>query len=351
MDPDHILEIGFAFRKSKALLSAVELGVFAALAHGPQQADALASKLGVHGRSARDFFDALVALKLLERDPVGRYANTADGALYLDPRRKTYIGGLLEYLNERMYPSWGALTQALRQGLSQSGPSAAGGFASFYDDAAAFEIFLKGMTGGSLMPARALAEKFPWHDYATFMDVGTAQGCLPVVLAGAHPHLTGGGFDLPALAGAFTRYVGEHGLAARLKFHAGDFFKDPLPCADVLILGRVLHDWDLPARKKLLRKAYDTLPDGGALIVQETFIDETRRDRPHNLLSSLNMLIQTEGGSEFTISECMHWVAECGFAATRALALTGAYSAVVGLKGPESKRKTCEVDRHNKNTG
>jgi O-methyltransferase/methyltransferase family protein len=343
MSAERILEIGFAFRKSKALLSAIELGIFATLAGGPQTADALAQTLGLHGRGARDFFDALVALNLLDRDRAGRYANTADGALYLDPRQETYLGGLLEYLNARMYPSWGALTQALRQGKPQSGPSAAGGFASFYDDPAAFEIFLKGMAGGSLLPARALAVKFPWRDYASVIDIGTAQGCVPVVLAGAHPHLTGGGFDLPALEGAFTRYVGEHGLAARLTFYAGDFFQDPLPTADVLIMGRVLHDWDLSARKLLLRKAYDALPNGGALIVQETFIDKARRDRPHNLLSSLNMLIQTDGGSEFTLAECTAWMAECGFADPRPLALANGHSALVGVKAAGRKRATWDA--------
>jgi hypothetical protein len=127
--------------------------------------------------------------------------------------------------------------------------------------------------------------------------------------------------------------VDEHGLGERLKFHPGDFLTDPLPKADVLIMGRILHDWDLPTRKLLLKKACDVLPTGGALIVQETFIDDARRDRAHSLLASLNMLIQTEGGSEFTEAECLEWMQETGFGETRAIALTGWHTAVIGIKG------------------
>ncbi len=339
MSPDHILEIGYAFRKSKALLSAVELGLFAALAEGPQGADALSRRLGLHGRGARDFFDALVALKLLDRDAGGRYANAPDCSIYLDPNQPTYIGDLVEYLNVRMYRTWDLLTPALRQGAPQCGPAAAGGFEDYYADQATFEIFLKGMTGGSRLLARALAERFPWDAYETVIDIGTAQGCVPVEIALAHPHLTGGGFDLPQLQPAFASYVRKHGLDGRLAFYPGNFFEDPLPNADVLIMGRVLHDWDLPARRLLLIKAYEALPAGGALIVHESYIDDRRRSRPHSLLASLNMLIQTDGGSEFTARECMTWMREVGFGKTRVVRLAGGHAGVVATKVRGAKRR------------
>jgi hypothetical protein len=155
--PNNILEIGFSFQKSKALLSAIELGLFTALADGPLDAEALVTRLGLQGRGARDFFDALVALGLLDRKHSGQYANTPDCALYLDRRKPSYIGGMFERINDRLYESWGQLTQALRTGAPQSGPLRTGDFAALHADTIAFDIFLKGMTGGSLMPARALA--------------------------------------------------------------------------------------------------------------------------------------------------------------------------------------------------
>ena len=330
--PDRILRIAFAFRSAKALLTAVELGVFDALNEKPLAADELVWKLGLHGRGARDFFDALVALRLLDRDESGRYFNLPDCAVYLNSRAPAYIGGVLEYLNVRIYDCWGHLSEALRTGRPQAGPSAAGGYEHFYGNVPSHKTFLRGMTAGSIVPARAIADSFSWEEYRTIMDIGTAEGCVPVEIARKHPHLTGGGFDLPAVGPSFSRYVVRHGLEDRLKFHGGDFFTDPLPTADVLIMGRILHNWDLDMQKMLLAKAFAALPRHGSLIVFETIIDDARRDRVHSLLASLNMLLQTDGGSEFTGSECAAWMRETGFVSTVVLPLGPFYSAVVAKK-------------------
>lgn len=331
--PDRLLSTAFAFRQSQVLLAAVALGVFPALRNGALRLDALLDKLALHGRGARDFLDALVSLDLLGRDANGHYHNVPECAVYLDPGRSTYVGGVLEYLYESNYQAWSGLAAALKSGAPQAGPSAAGGYASFYQEPARLERFLTGMTAGSLLPARALAESFPWRNYASVIDIGAAQGCVPVVLAQEHPHLTGGGFDLPVVGPAFNRYVDRHGLADRLKFHGGDFFLDPLPCADVLVMGRILHNWDLDTRKALLAKGYRALPPGGALIVCETLIDDVRRARSHSLLASLNMVIQTAGGSEFTGAECAGWMREAGFATVSIIPLAAFYYAIIAEKG------------------
>jgi SAM-dependent methyltransferase len=165
-----------------------------------------------------------------------------------------------------------------------------------YDDTATRDIFLDGMSAGSLLAAKALANRFPWRDFGTVIDVGTAQGCVPVEIARLHSHLTGGGFDLPPIERSFASYVDKYGLSHRLRFYPGDFFTDPLPAADVLVMGRILHNWDVPTRKLLIRKAYRALPPGGALIVYEPLISDARRGDAHGLLSSLNMLIETTDG-------------------------------------------------------
>jgi hypothetical protein len=123
--PDHIFDIGYAFWKSKTLLSAVELSLFTALGDGPLDRDTLMRRVGIHHRGGRDFLDALVALELLDRDEGGRYANAPDCALYLDARKATYVGGQLERLNSRLYESWGHLTEALRTGRGGSNSRAA----------------------------------------------------------------------------------------------------------------------------------------------------------------------------------------------------------------------------------
>lgn len=334
MNPKHILETAFAFRASKVLLTAVELGVFKSLAHGKQSAADLAHMLGLQGRGAADFFDALVALGFLDRDGNGLYGNTLETSAYLDPDGTEYVGDLIEYLNGRVYPTWNFLTQALRQGAPQRGPAASGGFSTFYSDRDAFDLFLKGMNGGSRLAGRALAKHFPWQSYDTVIDVGSARGGVAVELAKAHRHLRGGGFDLQELRDPFESYVRSCGFDDRLKFFGGNFFADPLPTADVLILGRVLHDWSVPQRELLIRKAHAALPARGALIVYEAFIDDSRR-KPGGLLSSLNMLLQTTDGSEFTTHQCGAWMQEAGFVGTRVIPLTDTHAAVVGTKGSQ----------------
>ena len=331
--PDAIMQLGVAFWGSKTLLSAVELKVFQRLCEtGPQGCEELQHRLGLHPRSARDFFDALLALGMLERDEEGRYSNTAATEFFLDPAKPSYIGGLLEMANSRLYRFWGSLTEALRTGEPQSeAKSGDDFFETLYADPEKLAQFAGAMSGLSTAAGQAIAAKFPWKDYTSFVDIGCAQGALPVAIASAHEHLVGGGFDLPPIRPVFDAYIDRHGLADRLSFNPGDFFADPLPNADVLIMGHILHDWDLEQKHLLLQKAYDALPKGGVLIVYEAIIDDDRRHNAFGLLMSLNMLI--EGlGFDFTGGDCRTWMAETGFENSYVEHLVGPDSMVVGFK-------------------
>ena len=330
--PDRIMDLGHAFRASKTLLSAVELGVFTALADGPLDLEALRSRIGVNERGARDFLDSLVALGMLARHADGRYANSAETGRYLDRNKPTYVGGLLETFSARQYGIWASLTTALRTGKPHLDENVTSNFPSLYADNASRTQFASGMTVRSQPVAKALATRFPWADYSTLIDIGAAQGCLPVEIAQAHPHITGGGFDLPTLGPLFDSYVQQHALSDRLRFYPGDFFHCALPAADVLIFGRVLHSWDLAAKKMLLKKAYDALPPAGALIVYERLIDDERRVHAAGLLSSLNMLLMNAGGFDFTGADCIGWMRETGFRDIRVEPLTADQSMVVGIK-------------------
>jgi hypothetical protein len=331
--PEKLLALGMSFWNAKTLLSAVELGVFDALANGPAELATLTAKLGLHKRSAHDFFDALVAMKMLERDANGRYANTPETEFFLVRGRPSYVGGLLEMANARLYSSWGHLSEALKTGRRQSEHQEESDFfAALYADPKRLRGFLSAMSGVSAGAAQAIADKFSWRDYKTFIDVGAAQGMVPVTVARAHSHLSGGGFDLPQVGPIFEEYVAANGLGDRLQFYPGDFFRDELPNADVIVMGHILHDWDLEQKLMLLKKAYDALPQGGALIVYEALIDNDRRENAFGLLMSLNMLIETEGGFDFTGADCEGWMKEAGFSSSRVEHLTGPDSMVVGFK-------------------
>jgi len=330
--PDAIMQLGMAFWGAKALLSAVELGLFTTLARGPLTGKRLTAELGLQPRGTTDWLDALVSLGMLER-VVDEYANTAATGLFLDRNKPSYIGGILEMANARLYPNWGALTKALRTGQPQNEAKAGQDFfTAVYQDQDRLQQFLHAMTGLSMGAALAIAEKFPWERHHTVIDIGAAEGCVPVQLALRHPHLTGGGFDLPATGRVFEDYVASHGLADRLRFYPGDFFADPLPPADVLVMGHILHDWSLQEKITLLRKAYQALPDGGALIVYESIIDDDRRANTFGLLMSVNMLIETQAGFDYTAADCRSWMTDIGFGDSYIEPLPGPDSMVVGIK-------------------
>jgi SAM-dependent methyltransferase len=330
--PRAILQIGMGYWASKTLLSAVELGLFTELAGRPRTLEALRAALGLHERGARDFLDALVALGLLTREN-GHYANTDETALFLDRGKPGYIGGLLEMSNARLYQDWGGLTEALRTGRRQNENDGGGDtFATLYADPARLEGFLRAMTGASLLSGRAMAAAFPWREVESFIDVGCAQGGLTAEIALAHPHLSAVGFDLAPVGPAFERYIAGRGLSSRVRFRSGDFFAEKLPSADVIIMGHILHDWNLEEKRMLLRKAHDALPAGGRLIVYDTMIDDDRRANAHGLLMSLNMLIETQGGFDYTGADCIGWMTETGFHDAKLHPLDGPTSMVVGRK-------------------
>jgi hypothetical protein len=329
---DAIMQLGFGYWGSKTLLSAVELGLFTELAQGPLTLDAIRTRLGLHERSARDFLDALIALGMLQRDE-GNYGNTLATDLYLDRAKPMYVGGMLEMMSARLFRFWADLTEGLKTGQPQNEAKSGGDlFDTLYSDPERLEQFLAAMTGLSLGIAHALAGQFPWSQYQSFVDVGAAQGGLPVVLAQAHQHLTGVGADLPVVGPIFDRYVAAHGLRGRLRFAAVDFFSDPLPRADVVVMGHILHDWDLPTKKMLIGKAYDALPPGGSFIAFEALIDDDRRSNTFGLLMSLNMLVETRGGFDYTGADCAAWMREAGFEKTRVEHLSGPDSMVIGVK-------------------
>ena len=333
LDPEKILQTGLAFWASKTLLSAVEMGLFTELSRGPESLTSISERIGLHPRSARDFLDALVALGFLTRSG-DKYANTPETDLFLDRKKPSYVGGVLEMAGHRLYGFWGNLTEALRTGEPQNevkhgGP---GVFETLYAEPARLKGFLAAMTGISHGSNMAIAQKFPWKNYRTFVDVGTAQGDLASQIALANPHLRGKGFDLPPVGPIFEEYVAALGISDRLTFLAGDFFKQDFPKADVILMGHILHDWDLATKKMLLKKAFEAVPAGGAVVVYEGIIDDDRSKNAFGLLMSLNMLIETPAGFDYTGADCSAWMKEAGFSSTRVEPLVGPDSMVIGIK-------------------
>lgn len=330
--PDRLIQTAFAFSASKVLLTAVEFGLFTELAKGPKDLATIIEKLKLHPRGAADFLDTLVALKLIDRVN-GKYMNLPEADAFLDKSKPGYIGGIFEMSNHRLFKFWDALPEALRTGKPQNeakdDPKI---FDKLYADPDRLQSFLSAMTGISMGAARAIAQQFEWRPYRTVVDVGCAQGCVPVQLALAHPHLNAIGYDLAPVKPVFESYVRQNELSDRVKFQSGDMFNEPLPKADVIVMGHILHDWGLAAKRMLVAKAYDALPKNGALIIYDAMIDNDRRENLGGLLMSLNMLIETSEGFDYTSGDCVTWVKEAGFQNVRVEKLPGPDSMVVAIK-------------------
>ncbi len=337
VDPSHILQIGYGYRSSKVLLSAVELGLFTQLANESFTGQEIGDKLGLHPRAIWDFLDGLVALGLLDREGDGEgahYRNTPATAVFLDKNSPQYIGGALEMNNARLFRFWTDLTEALKTGepqneVKQTGEST---FDKLYADPARLEQFMNGMAGASRRNFQALAEKFDFSAYKTLCDVGGATGQLSLIVAGRHPHLRCTSFDLPVVEPIAKKTIETAGLADRVTTASGNFLTEPLPKADVITMGMILHDWNLERKMHLITSAYDALPDGGALVVIENMIDDARRQNIFGLMMSLNMLIEFGDAFDFTGADFTSWCKKVGFTRVEIMPLAGPASAGIAYK-------------------
>ena len=337
LDPSHIMQTATAFWASKVLLTAVELDLFTTLGDGKMTAPQLGKTLGLHPRGTFDFFDALVALKFLDRDgdgPDGKYKSTPQTAAFLNKKSPTYIGGMPEMLNSRLFGFWNGLGTALKTGQPQNEVKHGGKsiFEELYSNEAKLGEFLDAMTGFQAANFAQLAEKFNFNKYKTVSDIGGALALLSRIVGAHHQHLIFNSFDLPPVAPLAQKHIKAAGMEGRVKVIVGDFFKDELPKADVITMGNILHDWNLENKKMLIRKAYNALPEGGAFIAIENLIDDARRENVFGLLMSLNMLIEFGDAFDYTGADFREWCGEVGFKRFEFIHLAGPTIAAIAYK-------------------
>jgi hypothetical protein len=339
IDPQRILQLGMGFWSSRVVLTAVEMGLFTELAKRPRSLQDIIEHFGWHPRAAHAFLEALVGMNLLDRDTSGVYSNSGQAALFLDRDKSSYVGGLLELSSTRLYDLWSGLGDLLKTGLPQAKEAQDENdfFGTLYRDPEALRKFLSGMTGISMGEAVPIAAHFPWKRFRTFVDIGAAQGVLPVVVALTHPHLTGASYDLAAVQPVFEDYVASFGLSERLRFLPGDMHEGPLPSADVICFGHLLHGFGEEKRRALIDKSYAALPPGGAILIYDAMIAAGRRRNYISFLSSLNIMLETRDGFEATTDQCAQWLRDAGFVRVTARHVLGPTSMVLGFK-PQGAR-------------
>ena len=337
VDPSKIMQVGMGFWASKTLLTAVNLELFTHLSSGELSGQNIKEKLGLHKRGLYDFLDTLVALKFLKRSGLkesATYSNTEDTDLFLDKNKPSYVGGMLEMSNNRLYPFWSTLEEGLKTGMPQNETKTGEApiFETLYTDQSKLKEFLKAMGGLQMGNFTVLAQTFDFSNYNSHCDVGGAGGYLAAQIALNNEHMKCISYDLPAVESIAAENINMMELNGKVSIQSGDFFKEDIPKADVITMGNILHDWGTQQKKELINKAYEALPNGGALIVIENIIDDNRSENAFGLMMSLNMLIETKAGYDFTSADFNKWAKEIGFSKTSVMHLTGPASAVIAIK-------------------
>jgi len=337
--PGGIMQIGTGFWASKILLSAVQFELFTILASkGKMSAAEVKSELGFKcsDRHVYDYLDALAGFGFLTREGLlesAVYSNGRDTDVFLDKKKPTYIGGLLEMLNRRLYQFWGSLEEGLRTGKPQNeAKSGVNMFEALYSSPEALREFISAMGGIQMGNFKAFVEKFDFSKYHSLLDVGGAGGFLSIFAAQRHPQLKCTSFDLAAVEPIAKENIAHFNISDKVSTAPGDFFKDDLPKADVVVMGNILHDWDEEKKVILMTKAYEALPKGGAFVAIESVIDNERKKNLFGMIMSLNMLIETGDGFDYTFDDFNIWAKKAGFSKTELIPLMGPSSAAVAYK-------------------
>lgn len=332
-DPGIVLDLLEAFRRSKTMFAAVALGVFDALADGPQPLDRLSQQLGASSDGLERLLDACVHLGLLIRGAEG-YSNTPVADCYLrsdSPRRLT---GYINYSNDLMWKLWGNLEHAVREGTHRwpqtfgwDGPI----FSHFFRDERAKREFLMGMHGFGVISSPHVVQAFDLSRFQRLVDLGGATGHLAIAACQRYPAMRGVVFDLEAAMPLAREIVDQSEVADRIDLVAGDFFRDALPPGDLYALGRIVHDWSPEKIALLLSRIHKALPSGGAVLIAEKLLWEDKTGPSWALMQSLNMLTCTEG-KERTLAEYEALLAQAGFSDVRGCRTTSPLDVVLATK-------------------
>lgn len=279
------MQITTGFCSSKILMSAVNFGLFTILAEQKSlSARQIKSQLNFKctDRQVYDYLDALLGLGFLQREGVlasAVYYNSIETDRFLDQNKPLYMGTYVEMLDNHLNRFWDNLEEGLLTGQSpgdyKDGQNL---FEEIQQDPDRLEGFVNAMNGMQLGNFEAFASKFDFSGYTTLTDAGGCGGLLSLTVARQHPHMHCTSFDLPALEPIARFSIQEAGLEERVNAVNGDFFVDPLPEAEVVVMSNILHNWSEKKKLELMKAAYEALPPGGVLVAIENIIDSERKN-------------------------------------------------------------------------
>jgi acetylserotonin N-methyltransferase len=332
-DPAPVLDLIDAFRRSKTMFAAVAMGIFDRLYQAPATAAQLAASLGVNAGALERLLDGCAALGLLRKQD-GVDENQPVAETYLCTASPHSLHGYIRYSNDALYPMWGHLEDAVKEGTprwKQTFGIEGGIFSGFFRTEEAMRDFLLGMHGFGMLSSPKVVAAFDLQRFRRITDLGGATGHLAIAACERYPAMTGVIFDLPPVAAMAREQVALSAARDRIEVVPGDFFRDTLPEADLFAAGRVLHDWSDEKIDRLLRRIFQTLPIGGALLIAERLLNEDGVGPAAANMQSLNMLVATEG-RERSLSEYTLLLKTVGFSEVAGVRTGAALDAILAVK-------------------
>jgi acetylserotonin N-methyltransferase len=246
-------------------------------------------------------------------------------SVYLCRSSALAMTGYVLYSDEVLFPMWAKLTDAIREGRhrwASEGPL----WDQFFSNPEKMRTFLMGMHGFGVLSSPKVVAAFDLSRFHKLVDLGGATGHLALAARDRYPNLRAALFDLPPV----VEFAREHS-SGRIELIPGDFFADELPEADLYAVGRILHDWSEDKINMLLRKAYDRLPPGGAVLIAEKLLAPDKSGPVSAQMQSLNMLICTEG-KERTLKEYEALLRAAGFSEVQGKITGAPVDAVLATK-------------------
>ncbi|MFM6589809.1 MAG: methyltransferase [Microcystis panniformis] len=336
MMPSEIKNSMYGFMMSHVLFVGDETGIFDYLAQGGfYTTEELAEVADVKSSALERLLLGSVAIGLVQKQ-ANTYGMPEHLRPFLQKKSPEYCGESFSHFREISTHIFPYLKEALKEDKPQwkyilGDLQDASPFAELYNNSQRIKNFLASMWGMGYTPAKELVEKYPLDKHQTLVDIGGGSGSFSIAALEKYPTLNAIVFDLPNVRFFLEDKCAEHQLADRLKFVAGDFFKEDLPHGDVYVLGYILSDWNREDGTKLLKKIFDSLPEGGTIFIVEKLFNEDKNGPVETAMMNLSMLLET-WGQHYSGSDYIFWLEKVGFQNCQVIRSSGEKHLVVGVK-------------------
>lgn len=285
------------YQESRALLTAIELDLFAALGEGSTAAEA-ARRAGTDARATAMLLDALVSLGALSK---------RDGIYHCTEGSRAFAHARAQFLHAaRKWDTWSTLTACVRTGVTARTPGRR--------EADGIEAFIGAMHARALLVADRLVASVGATDVCRMLDLGGGAGTFALAFARANPRLRAEVLDRPDVVPIAVRHIAEAGLADRVSAREGDLHTDAFGEGyDLLLASAVCHMFDEAGNQDFLRRCALALMPGGRLVIRDFLLDPDRTGPKEAALFALNMLVSTSRGNVYTEDQYRTWLMAAGF--------------------------------------